>query len=157
MAARSCLPGHVPDLRLVLSVPQPRCLPAPVPATVSADIARAQCRGPEQIPSACDLPCLVNMRPAVRRPFSLGPGGFCLPAAGYRLTPLLDIMAATAYYEGIAPDTGSCTPRNTGRQCGTGVFLLRPAPVRRRGPVKGKSPRDFLSPTAICHHQLSRR
>src|ERR1700722_19793761 len=108
MAARSCLPGHVPGLRLVLSVPQPRCLPAPVPATVSADTARTQCRGPEQIPSAYDLPCLVNMRPAVRKTYPTAQSVFaCLPAAGYRLTPLLDIMAATAYYEGIAPDTGS--------------------------------------------------
>ena len=45
---------------------------------------------------------------------------------------------------------GSCTPRNMGRQCRTGVFLFRPAPVRRNGQVKGKSPRELISPTAIC-------
>ena len=35
-------------------------------------------------------------------------------------------------------------------QCRTGVFLFGSAPLRHCGPVKGKSPRELISPTAIC-------
>ena len=67
------------------------------------------------------------------------------------LTPLLDIRAATAYYEDIAPDIWQLHPGNMGRQCRTGVFFLfRSAQLRRCGPVKGKSPRELISPTATC-------
>ncbi len=68
-------------------------------------------------------------------------------AARRALALRLDIGAATAYCEDIAPDLGSSTPEYEGQQR-TGVFLLRPAPLRRSGPVKGKSPRELIPPTA---------
>jgi hypothetical protein len=106
-------------------LPMPACThqKTPVPTAVPADIAEASCQGPEQRFYITRLPALV--------------------------TPPSDIRAATAYHRNIAPDTGGCTLEYRA-QCRTGVFLLRPAPLRRYGPVKGKSPREQSSPTAIC-------
>jgi hypothetical protein len=66
------------------------------------------------------------------------------------LTPLLDIRAAIAYCEGIAPDIWRLSPGKYGEAVQHRSFLFRSAPLRRNGPVKGKSPRELIPPTATC-------
>ena len=51
----------------------------------------------------------------------------------------MDVSVMSVYSKGIAPEPGSCTPEFYGDSAGPEFFLL-----------KGKSPRESISPTAIC-------
>ena len=67
-----------------------------------------------------------------------------------RLTPVLDIRADWAYCEDIAPDIWQLSLGNYGEAVQYRSFLFRSAPLRRSGPVKGKSPRELIPPIATC-------